>query len=72
MSRTDPWEKAASLSKNHRAARKHGGDKSTESFRAAAKAIGKSKPKVDKAVKKLAEALRKDDPTLERRPKFKD
>jgi hypothetical protein len=32
----------------------------------------KSKAKEDKLAKKLAKALRKNDPTLDRRPKFKD
>jgi hypothetical protein len=53
-----PWEKAE--------------DESSESFRAATKAIGKSQAKNDKPVKKLAKALRKNDPTIYRRPKFKD
>jgi hypothetical protein len=70
MSRIDPWEKAAS--KNRPAARKHGADESSESFRAAAEAIEKSKAKEDKPAKKLAKALRKNDPTLDRRPKLKD
>ena len=47
-------------------------DESSESFRAATKAIGKSQAKNDKPVKKLAKALCKNDPTMDRRPKFKD
>jgi hypothetical protein len=47
-------------------------DESSESFRAATKAIGKSQAKNDKPVNKLAKALRKNDPTMDRRPKFKD
>jgi hypothetical protein len=35
-------------------ARKHGADESTESFRAATKAGGEPKPKINKKVKKLA------------------
>jgi hypothetical protein len=72
MSRIDPWEKAPPSSKNQTAAGKHGEDESSESFRAATKAIGKSKAKNDKPVEKLAKALRKNDPTMDRRPKFKD
>jgi len=72
MSRIDPWEKAAPSLKNQTAAGKHGEDESSESFRAATKAIGKLKAKNDKPVKKLATALRKNDPTMDRRPKLKD
>ena len=71
MSRIDPWEKAVPSSKNQTAG-KHGEDESSESFRAPTKAIGKSQAKNDKPVKKLAKALRKNDPTMDRRPKFKD
>ena len=72
MSRIDPWEKAAPPSKNRPAARNYGADESSESFRVATEAIGKSKAKENKPAKKLAKALRKNDPTLDRRPKFKD
>jgi hypothetical protein len=70
---TSEWHAAMKkLSKSQRAARKRGEDESTESFRVAARATGKSKPKGDKKVRKFANALRKDDPTQDRRSKFKD
>jgi hypothetical protein len=69
MSQLDPRKKVVQPAKNKRAASKHSADESTKSFRAAMKAIGKPKPRADKAVKKLAKALHKDDPTLDRRPK---
>jgi hypothetical protein len=52
-------------------ASKHSADESTELFRAATKASGESKPKINKKVKKLAKALREDDPTQDGHSKFK-
>jgi hypothetical protein len=54
--------------KNQRATHKHGADESAELFRAATKAGGESKPKVDK---KLAKAFREDDPTQDDHSKSK-
>jgi hypothetical protein len=51
--------------------RKHGADESTELFRAATKAGGKS-PKINKKVNKLAEAFREDDPTRDSQAKSKN
>jgi hypothetical protein len=51
-------------------ARKHGADESTESFRAATKAGGEPKPKINKKVKKLAKAFREDDPTQDSHSNF--
>jgi hypothetical protein len=57
--------------KKQRATRKHGADESAELFRAATKAGGESKPKVDKKAKKLAKAFREDDQTEDSQSKSK-
>lgn len=58
--------------KKQRAARKRGVDESSKLFHAAMRAVGEPKPKPDKKAKKLAKALREDDPTQDGRSKFKD
>ena len=49
--------------KKQSATRKPDADESAKSFRAAVKAVGRPKPKINKKVKKLAKAFREDDPT---------